>query len=179
MIKFVKTALLILIVISTTVLVACKETEFTFPTAESFVIEATVSGEYEYKATITESYAEFTGKYLTTPVRWQDGTVTCDGLTVNVNADENSLFRLSEMFSKLFSGEYESGEMTEKGERYEYRATVGGKEIRCEISKETKLPTSFVLEGNTVTVTNIELYRDTLNESYTQNMGDGRPVSRK
>lgn len=143
------------------------------PTADRFVIEAKIVGQYAFDAVITESYAEFTGTYLTEPIRYCSGELTCDGLTVNIAAKTGSLFSLSELFSSLFGGEYKDTDSVETSDSYVFNTIIDGQNISVKTDKETGLPTVFTVGEYTITVKNIELYRDTTNGSHTQDMGDG------
>ncbi len=169
---------LIFLCMATVFLMSCEEKDFVFPTAAGFTVEAKITGEYSYDATVTETYAEFTGKYLSFPIRFENGTLSCDGIEVEADVGENSLFMLPEMLKKLFSGDYEKVSVAEKDDRYIFTADILGKKITVHTDKKTELPTAFFFDEYTLTVTKIELYRDTINESHTQNMGDGRSYRR-
>lgn len=161
--------LTVLVLTSVFLFSSCKE-DIVLPTFTNFTIQATVSGEREFQATITESYAEFMNEHLPFPVRYQDGKVLCEGTEVDVKAKEGSLFKISEIISELLSGNGVNREITRKSDRYELKAKVNGTEISVFIDKQTKTPTVFFIDSHTVTVTK---FQDTTDESYTQNMGDG------
>ena len=59
---------LIFLCMATVFLMSCEEKDFVFPTAAGFTVEAKITGEYSYDATVTETYAEFTGEYLSFPI---------------------------------------------------------------------------------------------------------------
>ena len=97
---------LIFLCMATVFLLSCEEKDFVFPTAAGFTVEAKITGEYSYDATVTETYAEFTGEYLSFPIRFENGLLSCDGIEVEADVGENSLFMLPELLKKLFSGDY-------------------------------------------------------------------------
>lgn len=162
--------LLIFILFSSVFTCSCGAADTEIPTYDYFTIKATVLGEREFRATITESYAEFTGGNLTFPVRFEDGTVSCEGVTVDVKAKDDSLFRLSQIIAEALNGNGEIGKITQKKDRYEIEKTINGQQITVYIDKQTNNPTAFFTDKYTVEVTD---FQDTTDESHTQNMGDG------
>jgi len=140
-------------------LAGCSEDVIKFPQADTFYIEAVVPssyGDYVFDAIITETYTEFTSENLKTPVRFENETVSCDETKAEIIPNYNSLFRLSELFSKLFSGENTFRYFTDD-DCIIFETEIDNQIIKIKADAETHIPSMVFTKDTTIAINKIEL----------------------